>query len=52
MGEVKQVHMSTSLTNRLSLKKKIFELKMDEGMDVWDRMNKFNFCHLIVKCRG
>ena len=34
--------MSESFTNKLYLKKQLFELKMDARMDVKDHINKFN----------
>ena len=36
--------MSNSLINKLYLKKQLFELKMDEGMNVRDHINKSNKC--------
>lgn len=36
--------MSKSLTNRLYLKKQLYELRMDEDGDVKDHINKFNMC--------
>ena len=36
--------MSNSLINKLHLKKQLFELKMDEGMNVRDHINKSNKC--------
>ena len=36
--------MSKSLTNRLYLKKQLYELKMSEGIDIRDHINQFNKC--------
>ena len=39
-----KIYMSKYFTNRLYLKKQLFDLKMDEKMDVTDYINKFNKC--------
>ena len=36
--------MLKSLTNRLFLKKQLYEFKMIDGTDVRDHINKFNKC--------
>ena len=38
------IYMSKSLTKRSYLKKQLFELKMDEKIDVSDHINKFCKC--------
>ena len=42
--KLKKIYMSKSLTNRLYLNKQLFELKMDERIDIRDQINKFNKC--------
>ena len=42
--KLKKLYMSKSLTNRLYLNKQLFELKMDERIDIRDQINKFNKC--------
>lgn len=42
--KLENLYMSKSLTNKLYLKKELFELKMQEGSDVSSHMNKFNKC--------
>jgi hypothetical protein len=41
---LEDLYMSKSLTNRLYLKKQLYELKMDDDIDVRDHLNKFNKC--------
>ena len=40
--KLKKIYMSKSLTSRLYLNKQLFELKMDERIDIRDQINKFN----------
>ena len=42
--KLEKVYTSKSLTNRLYLKKQLYELKMSEERDVRDHINNFNKC--------
>ena len=42
--KLEKIYVSKSFTNMLYLKKQLFELKIDEEMDIGDHINKFNKC--------
>jgi hypothetical protein len=37
-----KIYMSKSLTNRLCLKRELYQLRMEEGTDIRDHLNVFN----------
>ena len=50
--KLEKVYMSKSLTNRLYMKKQLYELKMSEETDVRDHINNFNMYKSVVKYRS
>ena len=42
--KLEKVYMSKSLTNRLYMKKQLYELKMSKETDVRDHINNFTKC--------
>ncbi|KAK2994543.1 hypothetical protein RJ640_012542 [Escallonia rubra] len=41
-SKLEKIYISKSLTNRLYLKKKLYQLRMDDGSDIRDHVNTFN----------
>ena len=52
VGKLEKIYMPNSLTNRVSLKKQLYGLKMSEGTDVRNHINQFNKYYSVVKFGG